>query len=297
MTQAITQAEPEFCFCTLALGKRYRALALLLAKDIEKYSPNISFVVLTDNPNDFSKQPNIKAFKHKKQGINCYHDKRFVVAKALSLFDSCIFMDADMRILAPVLQNMEWIRVPGIAARGCDVMPKKYAKVFNGIADGKLCKEFQVTKKAAQKLNLELENEKVRFVYEYLFTVTKDSGKEIEFLNYWDILANYFELNGVYDGEGNAIGLAAAKAGLQVRWCDMQGITFFKDKTELFKIKNGQSQMDKNSIYFQQQKMLEHPKRSFLEKVVIKASKKIEYLYSFVRLRMVSLNNFDFYYR
>lgn len=46
----MVQQENKFCFCTLALGKKYRALALLLAKDIEKYSPHTSFVILTDNP-------------------------------------------------------------------------------------------------------------------------------------------------------------------------------------------------------------------------------------------------------
>jgi len=43
----MTQAEPEFCFCSLALGQKYRSLALLLAKDIEKYSPHTSFIVLS----------------------------------------------------------------------------------------------------------------------------------------------------------------------------------------------------------------------------------------------------------
>ncbi|MFH7027679.1 MAG: hypothetical protein ACHBN1_20340 [Heteroscytonema crispum UTEX LB 1556] len=289
--------EPKFCFCTLAFGKKYRALALLLAQDIEKFSPNTSFVVLTDSPGDFSKQSNVKAFKHKQQGVKCYHDKRFAIAKALSMSNACIFIDADMRILAAVPQDMQWIQVPGIAARACDVMSKKYAKVFNGTADAKLCKEYKVSKKAAQKLNVELENENVKFVYEYLFTVTKDSGKEIEFLKQWEILANYYELNGVYDGEGNAIGLAAAKAGLQTRWSDMEGISFFKDRTELIRIKKGQSKMEEMSIYFEQQKMLEHPNRSILGKVAVKLTKNIGSLYNLVRLRIVTLNNFDFYYR
>jgi hypothetical protein len=293
----MSKAEPVFCFCTLALGKKYRSLALLLAKDIEKFSPNTPFIVLTDNPRYFSKQPNVIKFKHQQQGVKCYHDKRFAIAKALSLFNSCIFIDADMRILAPVPQDIQWIKEVGITARACEIMPKKYAKIFNGTASAKLCEVFKVTKKAAQKINLDVENEKVKFVYEYLFAVTKDSGKELEFLSQWETLANYFELNGIYDAEGNAIGLAAAKAGLEVTWSEMQGISFFKDKTELIRIQKGQSKMEEMSIYFQQQKMLEYPKHSLVEKVAAKLPQSITHLYNLVRLRIVTLSKFDFYYR
>jgi hypothetical protein len=294
----MTQAEPKFCFCTLAFGKKYRALALLLAKDIEKYSPHTAFVVLTDNTQELSNQPNILAFKHRQQSVKCYHDKRFVIEKALSLFNSCIFMDADMRILAPVVpQNLEWLQLPGITARGCESMPKKYTKVFAGTANARVCKEFQVTYKTAKKLNLQLESEEVKFVYEYLFAVTKDSGRETEFLKQWEKIAPYYELNGVYDAEGNAIGLAAAKASLPVRWSAMEGITFFKDRTELIKIQKGQSNMEEMAMYFEQQQMLEHPNRSLFEKVIVNLGKNIDYFYSLVRLRIATLKNFHFYYR
>ncbi|RCJ31328.1 hypothetical protein A6770_20225 [Nostoc minutum NIES-26] len=289
--------ERKFCFCTLAFSKNYRNLALLLAKDIEKYSPNTYFVILSDRPQEFSKQSNVLAFKHIQNSVKLYHDKRFVLAKALSLFHSCIYIDADMRIVAPVPQDMKWLQAPGIVARSCDIMRKKYAKVFAGTADGKLYKKFLVTDKAAQKLNLYLENQDVKFIYEYLFAVTKDSGKELQFLKHWERIAPYFELNGVHDGEGNAIGLAAAKAGLQVRWSEMEGISFFKDRTELIRIKNGQSNIQDMAVYFEQQKMLEYPKQSIWQKVAFKISNNIKYLYNSLRLRIVTLRNFVFYYQ
>jgi|GEM_PF-5249726 len=43
--------------------------------------------------------------------------------------------------------------------------------------------------------------------------------------------------------------------------------------------------------------MLEHPNRSIFEKIVVKLGKLIRYLYGLVRLRIASLNNFDFYYQ
>jgi len=47
------QKEKYFCFCTLAISKKYRQYAKKLAKDIEKYSPGTKFVILTDKLKDF----------------------------------------------------------------------------------------------------------------------------------------------------------------------------------------------------------------------------------------------------
>ena len=280
-------SQQQFCFCTLALGKVYRGLASLLAKDLELYSPNTAFIVLTDNPQEFSKYPQVLAFQHQQQGVKCYHDKRFAIAKALSLFNSCIFIDSDMRILAPVPEYIEWLLEPGISARACMDMPKKFAKALTK-TDKYFSREIEVIKKAAQFLNLDPECENVTFVHEYLFSVTKSAGKEIEFLETWEILAKYFELNGVYEGEGNAIGLAAYKAGLTVRWSEMSGISFFNNKTELIKIQKGQSNMDEMSTYFQEHGKLAHPKRSILEKIVFKLSKAIMHVYRAIKYRVVT---------
>jgi hypothetical protein len=284
----MTPEKPGFCFCTIAFGHKYRALALLLAKDIEKYAPYTSFVVLTDKTQEFSEQTNVIACKHRQESVKGYHDKRFAIARALELFNACIFLDADMRILAPVPQDMPWIRQPGIAARGCEVISKKYGKVLEGSASARVCREFQVSQQAAQKLDLAGEHESIPFVYEYLFSVTKDGGKELDFLQQWDRLAPYFELNGVYDAEGNAIALAAVKAGLPVRWCEMEGIDFFKDKTELIRIKNGQSKMEDMAIYFEQQRMLEYPHLSVGERVVGKLGKGVRFFYYLLRLRVLT---------
>ncbi|MEI1374527.1 hypothetical protein PQG02_19890 [Nostoc sp. UHCC 0926] len=280
-------SQQQFCFCTLALGKVYRGLASLLAKDLELYSPNTAFIVLTDNPQEFSKYSQVLAFQHQQQGVKCYHDKRFAIAKALSLFNSCIFIDSDMRILAPVPEYIEWLLEPGISARACMDMPKKFAKALTK-TDKYFSREIEVIKKAAQFLNLDPECENVTFVHEYLFSVTKSAGKEIEFLETWEILAKYFELNGVYEGEGNAIGLAAYKAGLPVRWSEMSGISFFNNKTELIKIQKGQSNMDEMLTYFQEHGKLAHPKRSILEKIVFKLSKAIMHVYRAIKYKVVT---------
>ncbi|MEH2123003.1 hypothetical protein [Nostoc sp.] len=278
-------SQQQFCFCTLALGKVYRTLAGLLAKDLKLYSPNTAFIILTDYPQDFSNSSQILAFQHQQQGVKCYHDKRFAIVKALSLFNSCIFIDADMRILAPVPEDMEWLLEPGISARACMDMPKKFAKAL-GTTNKKFTREIEVIKKAAQFLNLEPECENVMFVHEYLFSVTKSTGKEIEFLETWAILAKYFELNGVYEVEGNAIGLAAYKAGLPVRWSQMSGISFFNNKTELIKIQKGESNMDEMLTYFEEHRIIAYPKHSIFWKIVFKISKVTMHIYRAIKYRV-----------
>ncbi|MEH2380701.1 MAG: hypothetical protein V7K27_17765 [Nostoc sp.] len=283
----MTKLESKFCFCTLALGKKYRALASLLAQDIETYSPHTSLVILTDKPQEFSKHSQVLAFQHEQQGIKCYHDKRFVIAKALTLFNSCIFIDSDMRILAPVPEDMQWLLAPGISARACMDMTEKIAK-GETTNNKKFQREIEGVKEAIKILNLDSDCENIKFVHEYLFSVTKEAEKEIEFLKQWEMLAKYFELNGVYEGEGNAIGLAAYKAGLPVRWSDMSGISFFNNKIEMVKIQKGQSSMNEMSLYFEEHGRIISSQLSILRKFISKLGEAIMHLYRVIKFRVVT---------
>lgn len=142
--------------------------------------------------------------------------------------------------------------MPGIASRACKLMPEKYTKVDGKTANKEFVRQFKLVRKATEMLNLTEEWENIQFVHEYLFTVTKDGGKELEFICQWKNLANYFENHGFYDAEGNAIGLAAAKAGMGVIWSDMPGISFFNYKTEIIRIEKGQSKIEEMSKYFEE---------------------------------------------
>jgi hypothetical protein len=98
----------EYCFCTLAIGKSYQDCALLLASDIEKHAPETELVVLTDDLRPFVGKSNIKAFPYKPSSCKIYHDKKFVLLKALSLYRSCIFFDANIRITDRVPENINF---------------------------------------------------------------------------------------------------------------------------------------------------------------------------------------------
>src|SRR5215470_7037108 len=103
----------SFCLCTLAIHAAYRKRARLLCTD----APHVPWVILTDDPTDFSDLP-VHAIQHfptgpmavdyishlpatgDGRGGPAYHDKRFAMMAGLKDFDTVIFVDADSRITA-----------------------------------------------------------------------------------------------------------------------------------------------------------------------------------------------------
>ncbi len=154
-----------------------------------------------------------------------------------------------------------------------------------------------ILSKLAQKLDLDLEDTNIQFVMEMLFVETRQDGREIEFLKQWETIALYCELNGFYGAEGYAIGLAAAKAGLPVRWDAMDGMVYFKDWVERQKIKKGQANPGTTLIYFQQHEAIEYRQNSIFQNLARKLNKFIGYYYRSLCLRLATLSNFNFYYR
>ena len=49
----------RLCFCTLAVGSRYRAHAQLLAADIQRDAPDIPLSVLTERTDEFIDFPHV----------------------------------------------------------------------------------------------------------------------------------------------------------------------------------------------------------------------------------------------
>jgi hypothetical protein len=281
--------ETNFCFCTLALGKEYCDLALLLAEDIALYAPGIPFVILTDRPSYFRNKHHILVFKHSQKSVGCYQDKLYVISQALSLFNSCIFMDADMRILKK-FPEFQWL--PGITARSCANIAKHFATEVKNVIKSK--NDYSVIKKTADTLNLNLAKDDIQFVNEFLFVVTRDKGKEIEFLQLWERLGRYFELNGMYDGEGHTIGLAAAKVGFPIRHDVMENFDFFKDKIEQIRINKGQSDPNQSHLYFEKREEISRNNRTFVKRVIRKITKKALLYYRLMLLKVVTMKGLQF---
>ena len=272
----------EFCFCTLAVGKRYRHHARMLAKDIQQYIPATTICILTDEPEDFKEFPHILAFKHRLQSVKGYHDKRFVLEKALSLFETCIFLDADVRVIGAIEKEIN--SLPGITARaGCDLL-HRMANINN-------IKEIQVIEEVAQKLDIDLQ--KVQWLHEFMFFMRRQAGLENNFFQLWQTISYFFESQGIYHGEGYAMGLAAEKVGLTIRFDREDKFPFFKDNIEQVRIKNGQSNLQEKAIYFQIHKEIEYPKRSIWRKIIDKLINSSVFSYRIFRLKKIFIKKDD----
>lgn len=265
----MVQNEKDFCFCSLALGHKYRILAKQLATDLEKYSPGTALVLYTDAPEEFNNSPNILAFHHQSQGIlYCFHDRRFVLEKALSLFRTAIHIDVDTRIIERV-PEINW--QPGLTSG-----PDKFENIIHHLDKveqyrGETSpKEREAFTQLAAKLGVSLDH--TNWIQEALYIVSRDGGREKEFIKQWGRVGKYLELRGIHRGDGNAIGLAAAKVGWTINTEGFQ---------ELVKVRKhlDASKEEKRSP-------------SFWEKIKFK----LRYHYRLNRARLQALQNRDFYY-
>lgn len=253
--------QKAYCFCTLSLGERYRLMTKELAKDLEKYAPGTYLVVGTDQPKDFENCTNVLPFKHNKTGIlHCYNDKLFVIENALSKFQSAIHIDSDTKILSDL---------PDILNISCPMIA--YSENLINHVTKYRSEDLELLKKLALKLDIPIE--KADWIGESLYIISRDNGQEQEFIKTWKILASYAELKGMHSGEGNLMGLAAAKVGWKVN----------KNETWEF-IKNNTQHLDAS---YNPQKL------TFLDKL----KRKFDYHYRLNKARIIALKDFDFYYR
>ena len=259
----MTQKQKNFCFCTLALGQRYRDITKELVKDLETNAPGISLVIYTEQPNDFSSHKNVIAFKHHQQGIlHCYNDKRVLCQKAISLFPVAICIDADTRVLESLPEDIEW--KPGITGWHKNLVEhvSKYR-----------ASSLPILQKLADKLNIYDESfNSSGWIGEALFIIVRDNGKEIEFLETWGKISKYAELKGMHAGEGSLMGLAATKVGWVINseaWQKISRVTQHWD--------------DSHS----------KPKATYWDRL----QKRIGYHYRLNKSRIMALRDFEFYYK
>ena len=208
------------CFCTLAIGAPYRRRARQLCDDL----PNAEWIVLTDDPLDFSDLP-IQAIKHQAtgpmaadyiarlpqtgegRGAAAYHDKRFSLSAALETFDTAIYIDADSRITGPFSTPTFQ---PGIAV--LPVVEKSVAEHLETCGEWRLPFFVELAKHLTGETKI---LDDARWCHEALVAITKD-GNESRFFSAWSTAAEFLQLREVYSGEGGVIGLAAAIAGWNV---------------------------------------------------------------------------------
>lgn len=255
--------EKEYCFATLALGPRYRAMTVDLAAELAQHAPGASLVVYSDRPSDFDTVSNIKAFPHRQYGIlHCYNDKLFLIETALSIAPVVIHIDADTHIVDRIPEDLHW--KPGITSVYENLVDHVTKNRPHSLPD---------LKKVADKLEMTPNQwENAVWIGEALYVVVPEGGKEREFLRMWQKIGDYMELRGMYAGSGNFMGLAAAKVGLSVH---NEG---YRELAAVLKHWDASLSRPKPTLW-----------KSF--------SKRFGYHYRLNRARLRALQDFDFYYR
>lgn len=261
--------DKSICFSVLAFKPKYQSLAKRLAADVARVSPRTVLVVGTDNPEAFSEFSNVRAFKLKKKGIlHCYNDKRFVIEKALQQFKTVIQIDADTQIIGTLPQDIN--PSPGITGSYLANMIE-HSQKYN---PGRLGHLNKLARKVGQ------DPDSITFVGEALFAVTAEGKQAQEFIQQWDSMARYLELRGVHSGEGNIIGLAAAKAGLDITQSDW--LASIQAATKHLDASHDSGPVEsKKGMNWSQSKLM----------------RSLNYHYRLNKTRLVALQDFNFYYR
>ncbi len=197
----------NFCFATLAIGKIYRELAQKLALGLEKFSPGTKLIILTDKPRDFNHNSNILIFKHVQQSpLFPYNDKRWVLEKALQEFPTVVYVDADAQIVDYFPNDINW--PPGI------VIDHDTQRRFLAVVKKHCPQDLHLFEKVSHKIGLKDSLETILFPTQSLYVITRDDGKEQEFLRNWDLIARYLQVHRCSTAsDGYAMGLAIARVG------------------------------------------------------------------------------------
>jgi hypothetical protein len=287
------ESSSNYCFCTIAIGDIYRRFAVDLIGDLQQSAPHSQILVFTDRPSDFSNYPNCLPHKHFPQSIHVYFDKAIAIAQALKRYENCIFLDADIRITAPVPATIAFGN--GIKAYSCFSLRKLYTSGFHGQKPSpKKASQWALIERAAQKIEADLDTAK--FIWEYCFFVHRHP-QIFAMLETWQQLGRLYELAGRVGGEGEALGLAASAHQVPVDYDDDKVLSFFKNRVELWKISEGRSTYADMENYFSRYKMIKYPKQSILLRGFRKLSARSRITYRKMRLIAHSFSDIEFYYR
>lgn len=264
------QSESPFCFCTAAYGAQYIELAKLLAHDLQKFAPNSKFLVVTNRPYAFANLPNVVVIKQNCRGVEPHHERRFAIHYGLTFSRTVIAIDADVRILAPVPPELNF--EAGIAARSCGNLQKHMKRLEKPSI--KNLKKKKVIDQMAQRAGIDIGSPKLKFINEFLFAVTKDQGREQEFLDLWGELAIYADTLGMHRHPTYAMAIAALKTGFPVYRDEMPGLEFFDDRIIRWNVQHKNFKLTSEmEALLQQQSDIEAGKHTLTNRVKRKLQK------------------------
>ncbi len=216
----------DYCFCTLAFGQRYSDLAKQLANDLARFAPGAPFIIFSDCPSTFRDLSNVTVFRHKRRSVIGFNDKLFVVSKALQMYRTCIFLDADGRIFGDVNLEDE-VFEPGLRAYRIRSWAYNRKEAFDNIQNSWARGGLRIMELLRKELTLEQSDDELPFVVEFLFSITRND-KIDAFLQQWEKLVNFCESRRFFIHSGYSIALAAMMTGLPVTQHDFKGLNFFE---------------------------------------------------------------------
>ncbi len=283
----------SFCFCTAAYGQQYRNLCRMLAQDLAKNAPGKTLILYTDKASDFAEFENTECYEAPMDGIiGAYHYRRFAIRKALQKFDFCICIDSDVRIIEPV--NLKFTVQPGITARSCCSFNKHEQKILEGTqTDKQRLSQYRVFCSMAEKMGINPQNPELIWVNEFMFIVARDSGREIEFLDWWDRLALYVQLRRHPEGPCHQIALGAFQLGMEIRRDEMPGLTFFDDRIYIYYRERGAPRDERMERCLVEQKSLETKPPGIVGRVRRKLSKRVKFELGWLRVCFKAITSPD----
>ncbi len=255
----------NFCFCGLALGKKYRDCAVNVGKDLAKYHPGIQYVILTDRAEDFKQSSNIIPIQHSQDSIMFpYHDRRLVIKIALETYDMTIQIDTDIKFKKQLLLPSEILQVKGVTGNIKNL--KQHLSKWQP-------DNLYHYQKVAEKLDIDFDN--APYLGEFVFAVSRFQGIETDWIEQWGKIGRYLELHKIHGADGPAIGLAMLKSGMPYCATDWSYL-MEAEYLDHLKFSSGKKKIEKT----------EWEKLQF----------KLNYHYRLNKARLIALQDFDFYY-
>lgn len=221
----------NFAFCTLAYGDRYIEASQSLISQLNELGHHV--FVLTNDTSRYSKTNILTPVKYEKSFFS-FHEKRNIVQECLKYYDTAIFLDSDVYISETkdlsIFNEIE----PGLHIFGnfgnlshhflnpdfgkCN--STSFRNGHYGNIGFKFLKENNL--KYKQLYHNTEENYLIHFL-EGRWILKKD-GKENDFFNKWELLADFTDkididlgyTTQVGAGEGSHMSIAAKNSGIRV---------------------------------------------------------------------------------
>ena len=209
----------NFAFCTLTVGEEYRKFSKTLIKQVTDLGHKI--FVMTDIPSYYETHENVVIIPYTKKYFS-FHEKRNIVRECLKHYETAIFLDADV-----VLKDINDLSFMENIHNGLHIFAS-FGNIGFTFFDKHYNEAFDIVKKYNYKCKKQFHKEVPGEYYlehflEGKWILKKDGGKENDFLDIWDKLADFCENSTIEkqkterigSEEGAAMSIACHNSGIK----------------------------------------------------------------------------------